>query len=226
MEVWKVRVGLLVDSVACKINNRDGMLAHEFKDYEIEAAEVRTGSCMALATMAGLAAAKPTDGNLRNAIEAIPDNTNNVSGYVHGINQKPTLEELDKLISKLSQVIQLNPKNAEARRKRAEFYFYKGEFANCISDSSEVIRLVPEDAPTFVNRGNANFETGEIDKAISDYTTALKLGAPGGGCLCASRGRTPGKANLDKAISDYDEAIRLEPKLSTLYDGRGDVTRT
>ena len=35
--------------------------------------------------MVGWAAAKPTDDLRSNAIEAIPDNTNNVSGYVHGI---------------------------------------------------------------------------------------------------------------------------------------------
>ena len=116
---------------------------------------------------------------------------------------------MDKLISKLSQVIQLNPKNAEARRKRAEFYFYKGEFANCISDSSEVIRLCSRRRPDLCEPGgNANFETGEIDKAISDYTTALKLGAPGVDVLAQDdAGIYTRKGELDKAISDYDEAI-------------------
>jgi formylglycine-generating enzyme required for sulfatase activity/tetratricopeptide (TPR) repeat protein len=129
--------------------------------------------------------------------------------------------DYDNAITDLSEVLKLNPKNADAYIGRGSVYYHKRDYARAIVDYSEAIRINPTDATAYNGRGNAYFDQGDYDRAIVDYSEAIKLN-PNDATVYGNRGIAySDKGDYDGAIADFSEAIKLNPKDATTYDNRG-----
>jgi tetratricopeptide (TPR) repeat protein len=91
--------------------------------------------------------------------------------------------DYDKAIEILTEIIQVNPNNAEAYNLRGIAWKYKGEFDNMIQDCTEAIRISPNYAEAYHNRGRAWRGKEEYDKAIEDFIQATEVDPSYGGAF-------------------------------------------
>jgi hypothetical protein len=84
--------------------------------------------------------------------------------------------DYDSAIADYTEVIRLDPKNANGYFGRAWAYRAKREYDSAIADYSEVIRLYPKNsALTYSWRGQAYRQKEDYDSAIADFTEAIRL---------------------------------------------------
>jgi len=88
---------------------------------------------------------------------------------------KLTTDDLERIISHYSQVIQLDPDFAVAYFNRGLAYYSKGDPDRAVSDWNAAIRLNPADAEAYFYRGLAYDEIGDKESAIADLHKALEL---------------------------------------------------
>lgn len=84
--------------------------------------------------------------------------------------------DYDLAISCASEAIQLNPRNPQAYRQRAEAYRAKRQFEPALADYAEAIKCNPNDGLAYVGRASVYATTGDIPRAIENCQTAEKLG--------------------------------------------------
>jgi len=90
-------------------------------------------------------------------------------------------EDYNKIIEDFNQVIQLNPKDAEAYYNRGvahyknNVYYKKDEYDEAIADFSQAIKLKQDYANAYYNRGKSYYHKGDYNKAIADFTQAICL---------------------------------------------------
>lgn len=95
--------------------------------------------------------------------------------------------DLDETIARLTGLLRLNPKDAEAYKDRGVAYMRKGRYVRqrdylgqgvldkAIADFTRVIWLRPEDANAYFLRGTAHKANGNLEKAIADFTAAIRI---------------------------------------------------
>ena len=106
--------------------------------------------------------------------------------------------DLDEAITRLTEVLRLDPKDAEAHKDRGIAYMRKGRYV----------------------RQRDYLGQGVLDKAIADFTRAIWL-RPGDANAYFLRGTAHrANGNLDKAIADFTAAIRIDPRDAKSYNGR------
>ncbi len=81
----------------------------------------------------------------------------------------------NEIIEVCTQIIQLDPNNAEVFRTRGSAYANLKQSEKAIQDYNKAIELEPNDAKAFNNRGIAYRALGEEEKAIQDFKEAQKL---------------------------------------------------
>ncbi|MCS6812119.1 MAG: tetratricopeptide repeat protein [Cyanobacteria bacterium] len=124
-------------------------------------------------------------------------------------------------LSRLTQAIQLDPKNATAYYLRGDVRMELGDRQSAISDYSEAIGLDANLVAVYVKRGNAKADLGDDQGAIADYTEAITRD---GKLSAAYLNRCLSYSNIgeqDKAISDCTQAINLQPDDVFAYQNRG-----
>jgi Flp pilus assembly protein TadD len=74
-----------------------------------------------------------------------------------------------------NQAIALDPRGAEAYRKRGLAWYVTGALAEAISDFSHAITLNPREAESYALRGLARLEQGRQAEAESDFAQSFAL---------------------------------------------------
>ncbi len=150
------------------------------------------------------------------------------------------LEALRDEISRWSEVIDRDPKNADAYRQRAAGYVRLAHWDAAIEDYTAVIRLDPKN-PSYRQRAHCYEKALKYEQAVADYTEAIRLD-PNDADLYHKRGTANwfrqyrrasedhqrGKAFLyrpepktcEMAFSDWSDAIRLDPTEPAYYSTR------
>jgi serine/threonine protein kinase/Flp pilus assembly protein TadD len=122
-----------------------------------------------------------------------------------------------------SKAVRMNPKDPQARKRRAYADSGLGKYDVAIQDLGEGIRLQPDSALAFCVRGSYFFEKGEIDAAIQDLNKAIALD-PSDALAFASRcAALNANHRYDDAIRDCTESIRLRPKFGLALSYRGEA---
>ncbi len=127
----------------------------------------------------------------------------------------------NEIIEVCTQIIQLDPNNAEDFYNRGTAYANLKQSEKAIQDYNKVIELEPNNAEAFNNRGSAYTDLKQFGKAIQDYNKAIESNSKYAKAFY-NRGVT--YANLKqfgKAIQDYNKAIELEPNDAKAFNNRG-----
>lgn len=139
--------------------------------------------------------------------------------------------DMDGAITAFTEVIRLDPKNANAYCNLGMAYSMGMAYTNKfdadkgITYFNEALRLDPKLAAAYYGRGQAYATKGEYDKGIAELTEAIRLDPnyaeayAGRGQAYYNKGITSGdgdiasgkKGEWDKVIADTTEAIRLAP---------------
>jgi tetratricopeptide (TPR) repeat protein len=85
--------------------------------------------------------------------------------------------QYDLAITKCTESIKRNGKDAVVYNNRALAYKEKGDYAHAIADFTKALRLKPEWF-VYYNRGGAYESKGDENAAIADFTKAIQLSPP------------------------------------------------
>jgi tetratricopeptide (TPR) repeat protein len=146
-------------------------------------------------------------------------------GDVNGLLKRARARELfgqgQKAAADYSEVIRLEPGNAQAWHGRANARHWMRDFEGAIRDYTEALQLKPDRAASYAGRARAYREQGDQDRVIADLGEAIRLD-PADATLRMDRAIAyHAKGLFDQAIMDDTEAIRLRPEVAELYVQRG-----
>lgn len=115
----------------------------------------------------------------------------------------------ERAVSNWTQVIQAQPKAAQAFNNRGVGHYNAGRYFEAISDYNQAIGLDPNYAVAFNNRGNARYAMGNFQEALADYAASLRLN-PQYANAHSNRGLTHYRMNAQsKACEDFQKACEL-----------------
>ena len=111
-----------------------------------------------------------------------------------------------------SEVLRINPKNANAYYNRGFAHNNLGNKQAAIDDYTQSIRINPHHADAYNNRGVAHRHLGAIQAAIEDYTQAIRIN-PHHADAYYNRGFAYhyNLVNIQAAIDDYTQALQINP---------------
>jgi tetratricopeptide (TPR) repeat protein len=84
-------------------------------------------------------------------------------------------EEWNSAIAKYTEIIQLDPNDAEAYYNRGNAYSDKGDYDRAIADFTQAVRVDSNYTSAYYGRGLAYSGKGDYDRAIADYTQVIRL---------------------------------------------------
>jgi Flp pilus assembly protein TadD len=126
-------------------------------------------------------------------------------------------------------VIQRDPKNAEAYYYRGMAYDGKGDHEKAVKDFGDAARLSPKHPVGFADKTISGYiswgldskDKGDYENAIKAFDEAIRLN-PKDPEIFNNRGLAfAGKRDYDRAIKDFTEALRLKPTSSSALTNRG-----
>src|SRR5262249_8623409 len=91
--------------------------------------------------------------------------------------------------------------------RRAQIYFWNGNYDRAIEDFSAFIHQNPYSDKGLNERGLSYAKKGEYDRAIADYTEAIRLNREPVGPYINRGSAYETKGELDKALADFREAL-------------------
>ena len=125
---------------------------------------------------------------------------------------------LNTAITKLTKIIELDPKNAKAYYDRGITWREMGEYEKAIADYTKAIQINPEYAKAYNSRGLAWKKQGNYDKAIADYTKAIEIN-PRDPIFYNNRGFAwEDKGDYERAIADCTKAIEIDQNYAEAYN--------
>ncbi|WP_139458623.1 tetratricopeptide repeat protein, partial [Bathymodiolus thermophilus thioautotrophic gill symbiont] len=83
--------------------------------------------------------------------------------------------DYDRQIEVYTQIIELDPENANVFNNRGNAYSKLKNYEKAIENYNQAIKLKPDHANSFYNRGNVYSDLKRHKKAIEDYDQAIKL---------------------------------------------------
>jgi tetratricopeptide (TPR) repeat protein len=120
-----------------------------------------------------------------------------------------------------TQLIQLQPANADAYYNRGCARERLGDPQGAIQDYTQAIRWRPDDPDPYHGRGNARYDLGDLNGAIGDYNRAIRLN-PRASDIYVGRGLARyDNSDTKGAMEDYAQAISVNPKAADAYNARG-----
>jgi len=132
-----------------------------------------------------------------------------------------SLPALNREISKCTEALRGDSRNAQNYYDRGHAYATKGDFDRALTDLNEAIRLESKRAAFFVERAWVHLSRKEYESSIADNTEAIRLEPANADALFNRAGAHAALGNQESATADYSEVIRLEPKNAAAYLNRG-----
>jgi tetratricopeptide (TPR) repeat protein len=121
------------------------------------------------------------------------------------------------------EMININPKDANAYVYRGDAYRLKRDYEHAIADYDQAIRLNQALARAYTGRALAAVATRDYDRAIADSDQAITL-EPNSAAAWTHRGNVyRAKLDDDRAIQDFDQATLLDPKYPNAFDLRASI---
>jgi tetratricopeptide (TPR) repeat protein len=118
-----------------------------------------------------------------------------------------------------TQVINAEPKSAEAYNNRCFAYNELQQYEKSVPDCNVAIKLDPRNASAHNNRGVAHEMRGEFDQALEDYNKAVTL-YPKFATAFANRGDVYSKkGDKERAIAEYRRALVIESSNQIALEG-------
>ena len=96
-------------------------------------------------------------------------------------------EDIRRMVERLTERVEANPRDAEALSVRGLAYSELGEHRLAAEDYGGVIALEPDNADAHLDRARAHAKLEEHRPAVADYDAAIRL-APGDAVAHYSRG--------------------------------------
>ena len=120
--------------------------------------------------------------------------------------------EINKLISNLTEKIQLNPNDATIYNFRGLVYTQKEDMNRAFEDFNQAIQLNPNYAEAYCNRGGAYSNKGSYDQAIADYNQAIQLNPNDEKAyFCRGAVYSDEKGDYGRAIADFEASLKINP---------------
>ena len=117
-------------------------------------------------------------------------------------------------IADATEVIRLNPQNAEAFAARAGALYQAGDHRRAIEDATQATQLDPNQDYAFAHRGGAYRELGEWKHAIVDLNEFLSR-LPNSAWPLFNRALAySALGDDDRAFADVNRAIELNPRVN------------
>jgi tetratricopeptide (TPR) repeat protein len=114
----------------------------------------------------------------------------------------------------------LEPKTADAFRRRGMRALNRGVVGKALDDLNEANQLNPKSAQILVDRAQIHRARKDYELAVDDCNEALKINPKHAGainvrgCVAADRGQ------YDEALKDFRRAIQLAPKVANIHANR------
>lgn len=128
-------------------------------------------------------------------------------------------------VADFTQVIAVNPQDANAYNRRGDAFYRLKDYQNAYSDSSKAIELNPKDANAYYDRGFSAYELGKYKEAIADYTKAITLNTKNPYAYYGRGLAYIKRLNHPAAMADFNKAIALQPQYTDAYIQRGILRR-
>ncbi len=141
--------------------------------------------------------------------------------YFYIGNSHLALNSYQLSIENFTQLLILDPNDAEAYNNRGIAYYFLKDYDSAIQDYDKVIELDPNFVVAYMNRGEAYRRLGQYNLALLDCNKAIEL-IPNSAIAYSNRGEVYNSLlQYEKAIQDLNKAIELSPSLSPAYFNRG-----
>ncbi|MCX6354014.1 MAG: tetratricopeptide repeat protein [Candidatus Aureabacteria bacterium] len=125
--------------------------------------------------------------------------------------------------ARYGQMLQGDPRNADAWNNRGAAYAEAGDYSQALSDFNRALNFAPRHAGIYTNRGIAYQKMGDCDRAIADFDEALHLD-PRHAEAYNNRGVAyHSRGEYANAINDFTKAIEIDPERAAVYNNRGSV---
>lgn len=124
-------------------------------------------------------------------------------------------------IRELTQLLVMDPENADAYLLRAISYSASGNYKLAKPDYNKAIKLNPKEGRFYYNRAVFYDYQGKTKKALADYNKTIEF-SPGDADGYYNRAIIFDKQKkYKKSIKDYSKAIELDSTNPDLYNNRG-----
>ena len=84
-------------------------------------------------------------------------------------------KELQKPLAELGKRIKRNPRDLDACRTRAAYYFELHQYKEAIADYSQIIVFAPDDVKAYLSRAACYQSLEQDDQALEDLAQVIKL---------------------------------------------------
>jgi tetratricopeptide (TPR) repeat protein len=126
-------------------------------------------------------------------------------------------------LKRLNNLIEINPKNADAFYNRGWLYAYKGEEQAALDDYHKAIEIDAGHADAHYNRGLIFVNLKDYEKAVEDFSAAIRLKPHTADAYCNRGAAYFELGRLDLARQDYAAALKIDPKDADVYFNRAAV---
>ena len=130
-------------------------------------------------------------------------------------------EDYEQAVENLSEVIALEPDNAEAYYQRGLAYGHLENWEQALADFDTAIELAADDPRAYSKRALVYLPLGDSAQAIADCNQALKLDPDHAEAYQTLGMVYIGQGDVEQAIQGFDKAIELDPDLAEAYIWRG-----
>jgi tetratricopeptide (TPR) repeat protein len=132
----------------------------------------------------------------------------------------------DAVVIDATEMIRLQPADAEGYRNRAAAYYHKADFERAIADGNEVIRLSPDSAADYAARGAALYCQKQYDPAIADFDKAMQLRMDDWPSRSLKARALLGLGKTDEARAEIDAGLRMGTGRDRFLSARGELAYT
>lgn len=128
--------------------------------------------------------------------------------------------DFDRAIAASTQIIQLNPNNADAYLVRAVVCEALADYQGAVEDYTQAIVLDPDYVTAYHNRSIAYFKLENYQAAVADCDQVLYL-TPNSYPAYVERGAAYTRlGEIQAAIADFDLALQLNPSIPQAFFNR------
>jgi tetratricopeptide (TPR) repeat protein len=118
----------------------------------------------------------------------------------------------DAAIADFTEILNAQPKCAEAFAARGAAHLAKEQFDLAITDTTKAIELTPKATPSYLNRGLAYLAKNDLEHAMADFKTLLRI-APKSDEAFAGCGQVHfARKEYDQAVAAFTKAIEVIPE--------------